>query len=186
MRKRFSALGGCPRQRVRLSAWPILLLATLLAPEAGAQRQQRALPPAQRPRQRPLDTTTERAQLETQVRRNFARLVREGVGLSNEQMRRLVPVTQRYEQQRRQLQMQERDARMSLRAIVEGGQSGDSGKVSQLLQTLIDVQKRRVQILEAEQRDLGAFMTPMQRARFMAVQEQLRRRLEQMRQRRVP
>ena len=165
-----------------------MLLATLLlAPEVGgAQRQQRALPPAQRPRQRPLDTATDRAQLETQVRRNFARLVREGVGLSNEQMRRLVPVTQRYEQQRRQLQMQERDARVSLRAIVEGGQSGDSAQVSQLLQTLIDVQKRRVQILEAEQRDLGAFMTPMQRAKFMAAQEQFRRRVEQMRQRRVP
>ena len=75
---------------------------------------------------------------------------------------------------------------MSLRAIVDGGQRGDSAQVNQLLQTLIDVQKRRVQILEAEQRDLAVFMTPMQRAKFMAVQEQFRRRLEQMRQRRVP
>jgi len=159
----------------------------LLTPEVGgAQRQQRALPPAQRPRQRPLDSTAERAELEMQVRRNFGRIVRQGVGLSDVQMRRLVPVTQRYEQQRRQLQIQERDARTSLRAIVGGGQSGDSAQVSQLLQALIDVQKRRVQILEAEQRDLAMFMTPMQRARFMAAQEQFRRRVEQMRQRRVP
>lgn len=186
MKNRFSAFGRVPtRQRGRvLSAFALLGFFASFAPMvAEAQRQ---LPPAQRARQRPLDTTTQRAQLEMQVRRNFGRLVRQGVGLSDDQMRRLVPVTQRYEQQRRQLQMQERDARMSLRAIVDGGPSGDSARVNQLLQTLIDVQKRRVQILEAEQRDLAAFMTPVQRAKFMAVQEQFRRRLEQMRQRRAP
>ena len=153
---------------------------------AEAQRPQRALPPAQRPRQRPLDSTAERADLEMQVRRNFARLVRQGVGLSDDQMRRLVPLTQRYEQQRRQLQIDERDARMSLRRIMVDEPTADPKQVDQLLQRLVEVPKRRAQLLESENRELAEFMTPVQRAKFMAIQDQIRRRLEQMRQRRVP
>jgi len=51
---------------------------------------------------------------------------------------------------------------------------------------MVDIQKRRVAILESEQHDLATIITPIQRARYMALQEQVRRRLEQMRQRRVP
>lgn len=167
--------------------------ALLLTPAVGAnaQRQvQRPVPPAQRPlppaqRQRAADSGG-RARLETEVRRNFARLVRQRVGLSEEQMDRLVPLTQRYEQQRRQLQMDERDARLSLREIMRDEQTADAKQVDQLLQKLVDVQKRRAQLLESEQRDLAAIMTPVQRAKYMALQDQVRRRLEQMRQRRVP
>ena len=127
-----------------------------------------------------------RARLEMEVRRNFARMVRQQVGLNDDQMRRLVPITQRYEQQRRQLQMQERDARLGLRRLVLGSQTADSAQVERLLQSLIDVQKQRLQLLEAEHRELATFMSPIQRAKYGAIQEQIRRRLEQMRQRRAP
>lgn len=171
--------------------------ALLLTPAVGvaqrqvppAQRQvppaQRQVPPVQRQRERLADSGG-RARLETEVRRNFARLVRQRVGLSEAQMDRLVPLTQRYEQQRRQLQMDERDARLSLREIMRDEQTADAKQVDQLLQKLVDVQKRRALLLESEQRDLAAIMTPVQRAKYMAVQEQVRRRLEQMRQRRAP
>ncbi len=127
-----------------------------------------------------------RARLEGQLRQRFALLVRNRVGLSDDQMMRLRPVTQKYEQQRRQLQMEERDTRLSLRTSLQAGQSADANQVDQMLQRMVDIQKRRVAILEAEQRDLATIMTPIQRARYMALQEQIRRRLEQMRQRRVP
>ena len=112
--------------------------------------------------------------------------VRERVGLSEEQMRRLVPVTQRYEQERRTLQLEDRSARVGLRDMMRNEQTAEPKQVDRFLQRLLDVQKRRVQLLEAEQRDLSAIMTPVQRAKFMAVQEQIRRRLEQVRQRRSP
>jgi hypothetical protein len=133
-----------------------------------------------------MDSAGGRARLEMEVRRNFARMVRKQVGLNDDQMRRLVPVTQRYEQQRRQLQMQERGARERLRQLVLGSQTADSTQVDRLLQSLIDVQKRRVDLLEAEHRELATFMSPIQRAKYGAIQEQIRRRLEQMRQRRAP
>ena len=129
--------------------------------------------------------TAGRAQLESDIRRGFARIVRQRVGLNDEQMTRLGPVAMRYEQERRQLQMAERNARLSLRATLRDEQSADPKQVERSLQVLVDVQKRRVQLLEAEQRDLAAIMSPVQRAKFMALQEQVRRRLEQMRQRRM-
>jgi len=149
---------------------------------AGAQRTDLGPPP----RRQAGGDSAGRARLEGQLRRGFAQLVRNRVGLSDDQMMRLRPMAQRFEQQRRQLQMEERDTRVSLRTSLQAGQSADARQVDQLLQHMIDIQKRRVAILEAEQRDLATIMTPIQRARYMALQEQIRRRLEQMRQRRVP
>lgn len=151
----------------------LLLVAPLLA--AGL---------AQAHAQQPAPQMAERARLEGEIRRGFARAIRQRVGLSEQQMRQLGPVTQRHEQQRRQLQMEERRTRMALRDAI-GDSLGDSAKVGRHLQALVEIQKRRVQLLEAEQRDLAAIMTPIQRAKYMAVQEQVRRRLEQMRQRRA-
>jgi hypothetical protein len=127
-----------------------------------------------------------RARLEGQLRQGFARLVRQRIGLSDDQMKQLRPVTQRYEQQRRLLQIEERETRLSLRTSIRDSQSADEKQVDQMLQRIIDIQKRRVQLLDAEQRDLATIMTPIQRAKYMALQEQIRRRLEQMRQRRSP
>lgn len=165
---------------------PLATLVVLLVSATGVQAQRpRAggAPPALAAQGTP--DSAGRARLEGDIRRGLARAVRKGVGLSDEQMTRLIPVTQRYEQQRRQLQMDERNARLALRASIRAQQPADDGQVDRHLQTLVDVQKRRAQLLESEQRDLATFMTPLQRARYMAIQEQLRRRLEQMRQRRM-
>jgi hypothetical protein len=134
--------------------------------------------------QRPGQPPPGRAQLEGEIRRGFARAVRERVGLSEEQMRRLAPVTQKHEQQRRQLQMEERAARMALQFEMRDS-TPNQDRVAQELQRLLDIQKRRIGLLESEQRDLATIMTPVQRAKYMALQEQVRRRMEQMRQRRM-
>jgi hypothetical protein len=152
---------------------------------AQGQRRARPEPSAQVPGDRVKDSVG-RARLEGEVRRGFARAVRQRVGLSDSQMGQLAPLTQRYELQRRQLQVEERTARMGLRAMLRDERTADPKQVDQFLQTLVEIQKRRVQLLESEQRDLAAIMTPVQRAKYMAMQDQIRRRLEQMRQRRAP
>lgn len=122
----------------------------------------------------------QRAQLEARFRRQLAQVVRVRVGLTDAQMARLAPVNERYSVQRRELQTDERATRIALQRALRAGTS-DSTQVAALLQRLIDQQKRRVSLLEAEQRDLAAIMTPIQRARYMALQEQLRRQVEQRR-----
>ena len=151
-----------------------VLLVALLSAAAGAQA----------PAARRQDSAT-RSRLEENLRRGLARTVKVRVGLTDDQMSRLGPIARRYEQERRQLQLQERDARQSLRAALRNEQTADQRLVDRQLQTLLDVQKGRAELLESEQRDLATIMTPVQRAKYMALQEQVRRRLEQMRQRRA-
>jgi hypothetical protein len=126
-----------------------------------------------------------RTRLELEIRRRFARMVRMRVGLTDDQVRRLAPVSQRYEQQRRRLQIEERDARQALRGSLRNEQTADPTQVDRHLQKLVEIQKQRAQLLEAEQRDLATIMNPMQRAKYMALQDQIRRQLEQVRQRRA-
>lgn len=123
----------------------------------------------------------DRARLEGDVRRGFARAVRERVGLSDDQMRRMGPLTQKHERQRRQLQIAERRARVALQSELLSA-TPDTLIVSRQLDTLLMLQRQRVELIEAEHRELAAVMTPVQRARYLALQEQVRRRVEQMRQ----
>jgi periplasmic protein CpxP/Spy len=129
--------------------------------------------------QRPAEPDADRARLETRFRQAFARVVRDRVGLNDGQMRRLGPVNEKYADQRRQLQLEERAARLALQRALRVPETADSAQVSALLDRMLRVQQQRVELLRAEQRELAAFMTPVQRARYMALQEQLRRQLEQ-------
>jgi len=157
------------------NALRLALAVSLIAGGAEAQRQGR-------PMGRPLNRQDQdREALEGQVRREFARLVRERVGLSDDQVLKLGPLTRKYEQQRRTVQSAEREARIKLQAIVVVGAEADSVKINGYVAELMDVRRRRLQIDEEEQKELLTIMTPLQRARYLGIQEQIRRRLEQMR-----
>ncbi len=127
-----------------------------------------------------------RSQLEARVRQQFARVVKERLDLTDEQLRKLGQTTQRYEERRRLLLQQERDARMGLRQeLMAGDDKADQERVARLLDQLVAVQRQRLQIFEEEQRELATFLTPVQRAKFAALQEALRKRVEQARQNRT-
>ena len=121
-----------------------------------------------------------REELEAEFRRQFARVVRVRVGLSDEQMQKLGPMNERHAIARRRLQMDERATRMELQFALRGTAPADT-TVNRLLAHLVEIQKQRVQLMETEQRELATIMTPVQRARFMAMQEQLRRQMEERR-----
>ena len=151
----------------------LLLIGLLtLAVTADAQRPNRPMGRGgQGPGQR-------RNDLEDEVRRGFAKAVRERVGLNDEQMQKLGPITRKFEVQRRETHADERDARTKLQGLVMVGAEGDSVRIRQALSQLMDVHKKRLAIDEAEQKELATIMSPLQLAKFLALQEQIRRRLE--------
>ena len=155
---------------MRLSAW---MLAVALAATTTAHAQR---PGGQRPGGQP-----PRGELEAELRRGFARAVRQRVGLTEDQMRKLAPITQKHATERARIQLDEREARMELGRILRDSASADTAQVERLLARLTDVQKRRVQLMEQEQKDLATIMSPLQRARFLGLQEQLRRQVEERR-----
>jgi hypothetical protein len=168
----------------RCAAAGIAFLLLGVASPARAQlrpRRDAALPRASTGRQLPGEAAdANRAQLERRFRQTLYQMTRRRVGLSDAQMTQLVPINQRFEVQRRGIQRQERDTRLALRDAMRDSTHADQARITGYLDKLVELQRQRVELIAQEQRDLAGFMTPLQRARYTALQEQVRRRIEQM------
>lgn len=121
-----------------------------------------------------------RDSLEARVRERMAMMLRTQVGLNDEQIRRLQATNRRFEGQRRQMLEQERRVRMELRAALTADTASEA-RVAALLDQTIQLQRQRLDLLEAEQKELATFLTPSQRARLYGMEEQMRQRMNQMR-----
>ena len=155
-----------------------LALATLGSP-LGAQ--QRTAPPAGAAVEgRPGQQRT-RAELEQRVRENMAAELKKRLQLSDDQMTRVMAVNQRLDAQRRELFQQERTARVALRTELEAADNAvNQTRVAELLDTLLRLQRSRLELVEREQRELAAFLTPVQRAKYQAFADFMQRRLDDM------
>jgi Spy/CpxP family protein refolding chaperone len=114
----------------------------------------------------------------------LARAIQTELRLTDAQAARLRGVSARYAERRQRLFVDERDARRTLRQELRAGDAADPGRVDAALGALIDAQRRRATLLGDEQRELAAFMSPVQRARFLALQERARRAAHRARARR--
>ena len=123
----------------------------------------------------------DRAQLEQRFRSRLATLLKTQLGLNDDQMRQLSDVNQRFDLQRRELNRREMMTRRSVREEVLKGDSADNGRVDQLMKDQFKIEHERIDLVEAEQRELSKFLTPVQRARYLGVQEQVRREMDQIR-----
>jgi Spy/CpxP family protein refolding chaperone len=116
----------------------------------------------------------------SQFRQRMAQMVKRQLGLTDSQLVLLGAVNQKYEQKRFLLLQQERELRITIRAEVLRGDQADQKLIAKLLDQMIAVQQQRLQILQSEQKDLSAFLTPSQRAQYLGIQEQVRKRLANM------
>ena len=134
-----------------------------------------------------------RAQMEQQFQRNLWRIAKRQVGFSDEQMTRLQQTSRRFDERRRALAMEERSLRATLRRELlsetktDGVAAGnaDQAVVASALDRVHEVQREHVDLQIEEQRAFAAFMTPVQRARYAALQEHVRRRVEALRRNRA-
>jgi hypothetical protein len=121
-------------------------------------------------------TPAERQALERRVRQAFAGVVRRQLKLDDQQMRQLQETDTRYERQRRVLNGDERRARLALKASMLDS-ARDQKKIAENIDQLLAAQHRRADLLEAEQKELSNFLTPMQRAQYLSLRERMARRL---------
>lgn len=152
------------RMRPVRGALVVLLCVTA---KAGAQQQ--------------ADSAAVRGNLEQRVRQRIEALVQNRLALTDDQLQQLREVSGRYEPRRRTLVSQERQARLVLRTEMRRGQAGDQKRVADALDELLKVQRARVDLVDSEQRELAKFMQPTQRAGYLALQDQMRRRVEEVR-----
>jgi hypothetical protein len=150
------------------------------APRAALKAERQA----QKDSQPPL---TERALLQRQVRQAWAGAVRRQLNLNDQQMRTLNQVNTKYDRQRGEIQRDERQARLDLKSAMEDTTGADqNARIEQQMNALVQAQRRRADLFEAEQKELSGFLTPLQRARFTVLQENLARRLQQVQQSTTP
>jgi protein CpxP len=97
-------------------------------------------------------------------------------------MGRLQQTNRKFEPRRRDLVARERAARVGLRAELAAGDSANQSRVKDLLEQVSRLQRERLDLLDSEQREMAEYMTPVQRAKFLGLQEQLQQRLEKERQ----
>ena len=129
----------------------------------------------------PAEREARQQRLAGQVREAFARVVRQRLNLTDDQARRLKDVDDRYETQRNDVARDERQARQALRTSL-AAPNADQSKIDENMAVITNAQKRRADILASEQRDLGGFLTPRQRAQYFAMRDNLARRIQAMRQ----
>lgn len=127
-----------------------------------------------------------REQLEQRYRLRLANLLKTQLGLTDEGMRQLSDVNQRFDRPRRELNRREMMTRRAIRDEVLKHDSADAGRIEQLLTEQFRIERERIDLTEAEQRELKKFLTPVQRARYLGVQEQVRREMDQLRGRGMP
>lgn len=123
-----------------------------------------------------------RAALESQVRQRIAAMVKQQLQLTDAQAQQLQETEGRLELRRRELMQRERRLRTDLRQQLMPGVAADQQRVAALLDQIMAVHRERVTNMEQEQRELARFLTPVQRAKYLGLQTQLRSRIEGMRQ----
>jgi hypothetical protein len=128
----------------------------------------------------PTPAAANRPALEQQFRQRVAKLAQQRLGLTESQMTQLQESNVRFGPRINSIATQERETRRQLRAELTATSEPNQQHVSSLLDTSLQLQKQRIALVEEEQKDLARFMTPVQRARYIALQQQFRRRTQEL------
>jgi len=134
---------------------------------------------------RPPLNAEKRAAIERRLEARINDVIRQRLALNDEQYAKLREVSMHLEDDRRTLRNEEMTIRFSLRQELLAGDRVNEAKVAELLDKLPKVERRRGELLEQEQRELAKFLSPSQRARYSALQDELRRTMQDMQRRRV-
>jgi Spy/CpxP family protein refolding chaperone len=146
-------------KKVFLAMTVSILALTPILSDAQARRQQGGAPPGQgrggRPEQR------------------LGEAMAEVLQLTDQQRPRFIEVSGKFLERERALNEEERTARLSMRNLLCSGDTTRGPDLSKALDQMMDVQKRRHQLMEEQQKELSSFLTPYQRARFMGGREMI-------------
>lgn len=168
----------------------LLAGAAILLPGEAARAQ--GSPPAALPigqvqgrQERASGRPAQRALIERRLQDRINLLVRTRLALTDDQFTQLRAVSARMENERRALRSDEMATRNEIRRQLGTGDAPNESRVAELLEQLPRLERRRIDMLEQEQRELARFLQPSQRARYFALQDQLRRELQEGQRRRL-
>jgi hypothetical protein len=151
-------------------AWAMVALGMLMAAPVMAQE------PATEPM---ADTAVLRQRIEDR----FAQRVKEELGLDDAQASKLRDVARGWAAKRRGYEAEERSLKRALADQMRPGVAANTDSVSRLTQRLLDLRVIYAESYRGEYRELG-FLTPVQRAQFVALRERVLDSMRRMREER--
>jgi Spy/CpxP family protein refolding chaperone len=149
----------------------IALLVTLGAEGLAAQR----MGPQQ---QRPGDGR--RARMEQMIRGRFDAMVRQQLGLTDEQSQNLTDVLDVYREQRRDFMEDEQSTRRQLMTLGAEGEITEEQAID-ALQDMLRLRENEVRLFREEQEALVGVLSARQLLRFVVMREQLNQRIQSIR-----
>jgi LTXXQ motif family protein len=143
-----------------------------------ARREAAGLPPVDREQIRLDRAMAERLRAEGALREALGQVVRQRLNLNDQQATRLMDVNRRFGEDRLRIVREEMRIRRELRGVMSGGDTARSPNTARLLDQMMEAQRQRLDVQQKEQQALSEFLTPEQRARYLAMMDQLRRRIQ--------
>lgn len=135
--------------------------------------------------QAPVDEDTAGAELlRLEVERRFTERVKSDLGLSDEQVRKLKATQERVGPRRRLLIRQMIGYRLSLQGQMQPGVAANPDSVRTYMDALQRLRGEQVALDQEEDREMAAYLTPVQRARFQMMRLRLLERANELRRER--
>ena len=144
----------------------LLALAVLAAPALGAQQ--------------PGDTG-EAGRLRAQIEQRFSDRVQEELKLTPDQAAKLRASQERFGALRRDLIRQQSERRRALDDQMQPGVAANADSVRRLMDGIRGGREQMVKIERDEDREMGGFLNPVQRARYQQLRERFMQRVNEMR-----
>src|SRR5207245_1063654 len=144
----------------------LLALAVMAAPVLGAQQ--------------PSDTG-EAGQLRAQIEKRFSDRVQEELKLTPDQAAELRASQERFGALRRDLTRQQFERRRALDDQMRPGVAANADSVRKLMDGMRAGREQMLKIEQDEDREMGAYLNPVQRARYQQLRERFMQRVNEMR-----
>jgi len=131
-------------------------------------------------------TAAQRRLLQRQVIERLLQNVRVQAGLTDDQFDRYQETARSSLTERNEIQRQERLLWRALEDQMRPGVAADEDSVSALIDMLIALPERRLELTRTEQREYAEFLTPVQRAQLVLIHRRFENNIQQIMQRRRP
>ena len=151
-----------------------VLVALLITVGSEGLTAQRRGSPDQRPGE------GRRAEMEQMIRGRFDAMVRQQLGLSDEQSQRLQDVLEGYREQRRGFMQDERSTRRQLMNLGAGDELTEE-QATEALQQMLRLREEEVRLFREEQEALVGVISARQLLRFVVMRDQLNQRIQSIR-----
>ena len=121
-------------------------------------------------------------EMRDRIQENFLARAKEQMGLTDDQMTKLRAAEQRVATKRRTIEQEIRRLNGALAEQLRPGIAAKEDVVTKSLDSLGTLRVSYAQVFKEEQRELATFLTPVQRAQFYRMREQMVDRVREVRQ----